>query len=94
MKPEFSPFREALPQLLQHGECHEIILHAHNPEAWPLPCSLDEYVSALQGELRRMVEFILMNIEDTSFPTCACALATATMLVNTEGSSEDRGEVV
>ena len=95
-KPVFTPFRERLTELLAHPECHAVILHLHNPDVWPLPCSLDEYVSALNGDVRSLAEFILMNIEDPSFQTCAQALEQATIKVEAEQPCQatNRVEVV
>ena len=50
--PKFTPFRERLPELLAHPECHQIILHLHNPENWPLPVSLAQLGSVpAEGEM-------------------------------------------
>ncbi|AQV17713.1 hypothetical protein BE957_00230 (plasmid) [Escherichia coli] len=82
--PKFTPFRERLPELLAHPECHQIILHLHNPENWPLPVSLAQFVESLDGDARSCADFILANKHDPRFKDCAEGLETATLKVEAE----------
>lgn len=81
---KFTPFRELLPELLRHQECHLLIMHLHNPDSWPLPVPLAQYVESLDGEVRRNAEFILANVQDPRFSECADTLETATLKVEAE----------
>lgn len=87
--PKFTLFRERLPELLMHPECQQIILHLHNPENWPLPVTLAQFVESLDGDARRGVEFILANEQDPRFSECAEALEQATLKVDAEYPDED-----
>ena len=83
---KFTPFRERLPELLAHPECHILMLHLRYPEEWPLPCCLDEYVAGLDDNVRPLAEFILENVDDSRFSDCVDALESATLKVEAEGA--------
>lgn len=42
-----TPFTERFAELLAHPECHQLILHLHNPENWPLPVPLAQFIESL-----------------------------------------------
>lgn len=84
-------FTERFDELLAHPECHQMILHLHNPENWPLSVPLAQFVESLHGDSRGLAEFILANAEDPGFQMRAAALESATLKVEAEYSAE-RGD--
>src|SRR5690349_1590184 len=91
-----SPFATHFPELLDYPESHQIILHLHNAERWPLPAGvrLDLFVETLDGEPRRWAEFILANAKDHGFQFRAEALETATLRVESEYGEDDKSAIV
>lgn len=87
-----TPLTERFAELLAHPECHQLILHLHNPVNWPLPVPLAQFVESLHGESRGLAEFILANAEDPGFQIRAAALETAILKVEAEEYSAERDD--
>lgn len=83
---QLTPFFESRAECLAYQEVHQVILHLHDPERWPLPCGLDQFVEALEGEPRRWAEFAVSSVEDPNFAQFAEALERATLKVEAECS--------
>lgn len=83
-----TPFTEHFADLLEHPECHQLILHLHNPENWLLPVPLAQFVESLSGDARLCADFVLVNADDLGFEFCAQALETATLKVEAEYGEE------
>lgn len=85
---KLTPFRERMDELLTHHECHQLILHLHNPENWPLPVPVEMFLESLEGDTRRGADFIIGNVQDPRFSDCATALEKATLKIEAERGAE------
>lgn len=81
---QITPFFENRAECLAHPEAHQVILHLHDAERWPLPGGLSQFVGSLEGEPRRWAEFAVANAEDPNFAPFAEALELATLKVEAE----------
>ena len=81
---QLTPFFDSRADCLRHPEVHQVILHLHNPERWPLPGGIDELIGSLEDEPRRWAEFAVSSVEDPNFAPFAKALEQATLKVEAE----------
>lgn len=81
---QLTPFIENRAECLAHAEVHQVILHLHDAERWPLAGGLVRFIGALEGEPRRWAEFAAASVGDPDFAPFAAALDVATMKVEAE----------
>ncbi len=81
---QLTPFFDSRAECLAHPEVHQVILHLHDAERWPLPVAVDQFVASLEGEPRRWAEFAVASVEDPNFAPFAEALEQATLKVEAE----------
>lgn len=74
-----SPLAEHRAEFLAHPEIHQLILWLWNPDRWPLPQPLGEFVDALEGEQQRWADLILASADDPAFELLASSVETATL---------------
>ncbi len=81
---QLTPFFESRAECLAHPEVHQVILHLHDAERWPLAGSIEQFIGSLADEPRRWAEFAVSSVEDPNFAPFAEALEQATLKVEAE----------
>lgn len=83
-KSIFNVFSKREADVFGRPELHQLILHLHNPKAWPM-LDMEQYLAGLSDASRGVAHEIIKTYKgDPDFKAHAAALEIATLKVRSE----------